>query len=324
MDRSSALRRLGEGTFDLLVIGGGITGAGIAREASLRGFRVALVERRDFASGTSSRSTKLIHGGLRYLRQFSFKLVAEAVHERQLLLRTAPHLVEPMPFLFPVYHGDPDSLVAVGAGLLMYDLFARLEAHHRMLGPSAVLAREPQLRGHDLIGGTLYTDSRTDDARLTLAVLQSAHTYGATIANYAEVDAFERLSNGCISGARLRDSLTGECVGVRARRIVTAVGPWADELRRLDDPHALAILRLTKGIHVTVRAERLPIRQAVVIRSRDRERRMMFAIPRGSYTYLGTMDTVFRRAAGGSRCDARRGGVCASSGECRLPVREPQ
>ncbi len=144
MDRSSALRRLGEGTFDLLVIRGGITGAGIAREASLRGFRVALVERRDFASGTSSRSTKLIHGGVRYLRQFGFKLVAEAVRERQLLLRTPPHLVEPIPFLFPVYRGDPDSLVTVGAGPLMYDLFARLEAHHRMLGHSAVLAREPQ------------------------------------------------------------------------------------------------------------------------------------------------------------------------------------
>ena len=243
--------------------------------------------------GTSSRSTKLIHGGLWYLKQLGFKLVAEAVRERQLLLRMAPHLVEPLPFLFPVYRGDPDSLLALRAGLLAYDLFSRFEAHHRVLDVSAVLAREPDVRRADLVGGALYTDSRTDDARLTLAVLQSAHDHGATVANYIGVDAFVHRVDGPVSGVRVRDALSRESFEVRTRHIIAAVGPWADALRRVDDASAPSILRVTRGIHVSVPATRLAVHQAVVIRSYDRERRMMFAIPRGAYTYLGTTDTDF-------------------------------
>jgi glycerol-3-phosphate dehydrogenase len=296
MDRARTLRELETLTYDLLVIGGGITGAGVAREASLRGFRVALVEAHDFASGTSSRSTKLIHGGLRYLKQFDFKLVAEAVQERQFLLRMAPHLVEATPFLFPVYRGDPDSLFALRIGLLVYDVFARLKAAvpHQMLTPQAVLARQPGLRAAGLVGGALYTDSETDDARLTLAVLESAWRHCAAVANYLEVEEFLRQADGHITGARVHDTLTGQRLEVRARRILAAAGPWADAIRRLDDPSAAPILRPTKGVHLTVTRDRLPLRFAVVLRSRDRERRMMFAIPRGSYTYLGTTDTDFQ------------------------------
>jgi glycerol-3-phosphate dehydrogenase len=295
MDRTRTLGELEAGKYDLLVIGGGITGAGVAREASLRGFRTALVEAHDFASGTSSRSTKLIHGGLRYLKQFDFKLVAEAVQERQLLLRMAPHLVEATPFLFPVYRGDPDSLLALRVGLMVYDVFAGLRAAvpHQILAPEAVLDYQPELRTSDLLGGALYTDSETDDARLTLAVLESASQHGAAIANYLEVEEFLRQANGRLAGARVRDTLTGQPFEVRARRILAAAGPWADAIRRLDDPSATPILRLTKGVHLTVAHDRLPLRLAVVMRSTDRERRMMFAIPRGSYTYLGTTDTDF-------------------------------
>jgi glycerol-3-phosphate dehydrogenase len=295
MDRGRALRELANNTFDLLVIGGGITGAGVAREASLRGFRVALVEQNDFGSGTSSRSTKLIHGGLRYLKQLDFGLVAEAVRERQLLLGTAPHLVEATAFLFPVYRGDPDSLIALRAGLLAYDLFARLQAPvpHRMLAVGDVLSREPYLRASDLVGGAVYTDSRTDDGRLTLAVLRSAVQFGAMVANYAGVEAFLRRRDGCVAGAVVVDSLSGERLEVRASRVLVAAGPWADQLRRLDDPAAPPILRLTKGAHLAVPAARVPLRHAVVIRGRDRERRMMFAIPHGQFTYVGTTDTDY-------------------------------
>lgn len=295
MDRTRSLGALTEGTYDLLVVGGGVTGAGVAREASLRGFRVALVEQGDFASGTSSRSTKLIHGGLRYLKQFDFKLVAEAVQERQMLLQMAPHLVGATRFVFPVYRGDPDSLLALRMGLLVYDLFARLQAAvpHRILGPRALRGYEPGLRDRDLVGGAVYTDSRTDDARLTLAVLESATGYGAAVANYAGLEGFLRLADGRLAGARVHDQLSGHRLEVRAKRVLAAVGPWADAVRRLDDPAAPSILRLTKGVHLTVAQDRLPLSNAVVMRGPDRDKRMMFAIPRGSFTYLGTTDTDF-------------------------------
>ena len=295
MDRAQSVRALADERFDLLVIGGGITGAGVAREASLRGFKVALAEQADFASGTSSRSTRLIHGGLRYLKQLDFGLVAEAVRERQLLLNVAPHLVEAMPFLFPVYRGDPDGLLALRAGLTLYDLFARLQASvpHRMLNARGVLQRQPELRRDGLLGGAIYTDSRTDDGRLTLAVVQSAHAAGASVANYVAADAFLHAQDGRAMGAHVTDTLTGEQFEVRATRVLCAAGPWADELRRLDEPATPPVLRLTRGVHLCVPSERLALTHAVVMRSDDAERRMMFAIPRGSFTYLGTTDTDY-------------------------------
>lgn len=291
MNRPMMLKEMASGTFDLLVIGGGITGAGVAREASLRGLRVALVEQNDFAFGTSSRSTKLIHGGLRYLKQFDFKLVREAVEERQLLLEMAPHLVKATPFVFPVYRGDEDGLLKLRAGLVFYDLFARMRAAvpHRIYKPAGLLEQEPGLRTDGLTGGAVYTDGRTNDGRLTLAVIQSAIDHGAVVANYANVTSFLYAPEGRLAGVCVEDTITGHSFEVKAARILAAAGPWADAIRRLDDPDAKPLLRLTKGVHLTVPHERLPLQNAVVMRGRDQ--RMMFAVPSGDYSYIGTTDT---------------------------------
>lgn len=290
--RDAMLRRLETEPFDLLVIGGGITGAGIAREAALRGLAVALVEQDDFGSGTSSRSTKLIHGGLRYLRQFEFHLVREAVRERELLLRMAPHLVEPLEFLFPVFSGDPDSLPMLHLAVAAYDLLAGrgAAARHRMLDRAAVAAEEPLLRRAGLRGGAIYQDARTDDARLTLLVLADAAAHGAAAANYLRA---ARLiaERGRIRGVLAQDGIGGGAFEIRARQVVAAAGPWADGLRRQEDAQAKPMLECTKGVHLAVARERLPIQRAVVMRGADG--RIMFAVPRGAATYVGTTDTRY-------------------------------
>lgn len=293
MTSRATLQQFSDGTFDLLVVGGGITGSGVAREASLRGLRVALVEARDFASGTSSRSTKLIHGGLRYLKNMDFRLVREAVQERMRMLEMAPHLVKVLPFLFPVYQGDPDSLLMLRAGLTLYDWFAGKgnPIPHRIHGPGALLSREPMLGSTDLNGGAEYCDAATNDARLTWEVVQSAMALGATVANYMAVDGFLYDANHQVVGAQLVDQLTGERGEVRAKRVVAAGGPWADAIRRLEEPGAPELLRLTKGVHLTLPSEKLPIQSAVVMRGADS--RMMFAVPAGEFTYVGTTDTDF-------------------------------
>ncbi|MGH2499818.1 MAG: FAD-dependent oxidoreductase [Candidatus Limnocylindria bacterium] len=285
------LERLADEPLDLLVIGGGITGAGVAREAALRGLRVGLVERADFAAGTSSRSTKLIHGGLRYLRNRELGFVRESVRERERLMRMAPHLVRPLPFVFPVYAGDPDPLWKVRVGLALYDRFAGHEkriprAIHRADGLREI---EPLLASEGLRGGAVYGDSITDDARLVLAVVRSAGELGALAANYAAVIGFERDARGRSRAAIVRDEIAGAEIAVRAGLFLNATGPWADRVRHLADPGLPRLLRLTKGVHIAVRRERLPVGQAVVLRARDG--RIVFAIPSGAYTYVGTTDT---------------------------------
>lgn len=291
--RRERLRALSQETFDLTVIGGGITGAGVAREAALRGLRCALVERRDFGYGASSRSTKLIHGGLRYLRQRDFKLVAEAVRERQRLLALAPHLVKALTFAFPVYRGDPDGLMLLRLGLTLYDAFAQGggAARHRAFSAGGLLAREPMLERRGLVGGATYSDCRTDDARLTLEVVQAAAEAGAVVANYAEVVALPHDRAGRLGGVIVRDALSGDEFRVAGARVLAAAGPWADGLRRLDGPEAEPMLRLTRGVHLCVAWERLPLRHAVVMRGRDG--RLMFAVPTPGHTYMGTTDTEF-------------------------------
>lgn len=291
MNRSDMIRRLASEPFDLLVIGGGITGAGVAREAALRGLKVGLVEANDFAYATSSRSTKLIHGGLRYLKNMEFRLVRESVVERQRLLAMAPHLVKATPFLFPVYEGDPDPLWMLNIGLTFYDIFAGSTnpIPHQMLKPGALREREPYLRADQLKGGAIYADSRTDDGRLTLEVIQSAVAHGATVANYVKLTAFRKDGDGRIVGATVQDQLSGDTFEIQASRVVAAAGPWADAVRRLDDPAAPTLLRLTKGVHLVVPHSRLPIQHAVVMRGRDG--RMMFAVPSGNCSYIGTTDT---------------------------------
>ncbi|MFZ5827105.1 MAG: FAD-dependent oxidoreductase [Bacillota bacterium] len=291
MNRTEMIHRLSTERFDLLVIGGGITGSGVAREAALRGLKVGLVEANDFAWATSSRSTKLIHGGLRYLKNMEFRLVRESVEERQRLLAMAPHLVKATPFLFPVYKGDPDPLWMLHIGLTFYDWFAGKTnpIPHKMLKPGTLREREPWLRSEGLKGGAVYADSRTDDGRLTLEVVQSAVNHGAAVANYLAVTRFVKDANGQITGATVKDQLTGDSFDIAAGRIMAAAGPWADAVRRLDDPNAPELLRLTKGIHLVVPHDRLPIEHAVVMRGRDA--RMMFAVPSGNCTYIGTTDT---------------------------------
>ena len=293
MQRDQMLRHLANETFDLLVIGGGITGVGVAREAARRGIRTALVEMQDFAWGTSSRSTKLIHGGLRYLRNFEFGLVRESVVERQRLLRMAPHLVHPLPFVFPVYTGDPDPLWMLKIGLMMYDWFSGkgTQIPHRMARGKAVMQWEPLLKQEGLVGAGIYQDCATDDARLTIEVLQSAVQWGAVAANYAVVTALRHDRSGKLEAVEVEDTLTRQRFAIRANRVLSACGPWADTVRRMDDPSAPSLLRLTKGVHITVPRDRLPLTNAVTMRGTDG--RIMFAIPSGAFTYLGTTDTDY-------------------------------
>jgi glycerol-3-phosphate dehydrogenase len=288
--RHAAFVALGDESFDVLVIGGGINGAGIARDAVMRGLRTALVERGDFASGTSSRSSKLIHGGLRYLRQGHLRLVVQAVRERERLRRLAPHLVRPQEFLYPLYRGDPVGIVALAAGLWAYDLLAGLwrGPRHRMLRPRAVAAAEPALRRDGLRGAGLYLDCRTDDARLVLETLMSAAREGATVLSYAEVTALVK-EGGRIVGARVSDRLGGGEAVVRARVVVNAAGPWVDRVRALDGP-TTPRLRLTKGVHVVVPRARVGNRAALVLHA-VADGRVMFVIPWGPHDLVGTTDT---------------------------------
>jgi glycine/D-amino acid oxidase-like deaminating enzyme len=281
--RQEAFDALSAEPFDLLVIGGGINGAGIARDAAMRGLRTALVEGADFASGTSSRSSKLIHGGLRYLEQGNVRLVLEAVRERERLRRLAPHLVRPQEFVFPVYRDGPLARWKLAAGLWAYDLLAGFWGvrRHRMLGVRAVRAAEPTLREDGLRGAGVYFDYRTDDARLVLETALAAAREGATIVSYAQVVGLLK-DGGRITGARIADRLGGHGQAiVRARVVVNATGPWVDHVASLDESGP-SRLRLTKGVHVVVPRARVGNRAAIVLHA-VADRRVMFVIrPRSS------------------------------------------
>ena len=293
--RVAALESMAAEPVDVLVIGGGITGAGIARDAALRGFRTALVDKGDFGGGTSSHSSRLIHGGIRYLEQLDFGLVFEASHERHVLLRIAPHLVRPLPFLFPVYRGARVPGWKLVAGMWLYDLLAafRNVRLHRWLGRKAVLRLEPGLRERALRGAALYYDAQTDDARLVIATVRSAAQAGALVANYAAATSLVK-PDGRARGATVRDVFSGHPYTVRALVVVNAAGPWVDELRRLDEPATEPLLRLTKGAHVAVPQRRLGHTHAVTLTS-PIDGRVMFVLPWGGadpdLSYIGTTDT---------------------------------
>jgi glycerol-3-phosphate dehydrogenase len=276
---------------DLLVIGGGINGAGIARDAAMRGLRTILVEQNDLASGTSSRSSRLIHGGLRYLEQGEFGLVMEANRERRTLRRIAPHLVWPLPFVFPVHRGDRITRWRLAAAMMLYDVLAlfRNVRPHRLLGKRGMLEAEPMLRDRGLLGGARYYDAQCDDARLVIATARSAIYHGALVANYVAVTGLERTA-GRVVGAQLEDRLTGERGVVRASVVVNASGPWADRVRRLEDAGAAPLLQPTKGIHVVVDRARVDHRDAIAFTS-PIDGRVMFVLPWGNLSYIGTTDT---------------------------------
>lgn len=310
--------------FDLLVIGGGIVGCGVARDAALRGLKVALVEKGDFASGTSSRSSRLVHGGVRYLEHGHLHLVFESSRERRRLLRLAPHLVRPLSFTWPVYEGARVAQWKLLAGLTLYDALAlfRNVGNHRRLTREAVIAREPALTTLGLVGGATYWDAATDDARLTLANALGAAAAGATVLNYAEVTELVR-GTGRATGAIVRDRVSGREVTVRARCLVSAAGPWTDALQRLEGPgapDALAPARATAprgvdsdggesddepgvaashailgsaGTHITVARERVGNASAITLVA-PQDGRVMFVLPAGEHAIIGTTETPAR------------------------------
>ena len=296
LPRDERLRALASQPFDVLIIGGGVTGAGAARDAALRGLKVALVEREDFASGTSSRSSRLIHGGLRYLEHGHLGLVFESSIERQRLLRLAPHLVRPLAFIWPVYTGARVPRWKLNAGLMLYDalsLFRNVKGYQR-LNTRQVHDAEPGLRTDNLKGGARYYDAATDDARLTLANAVGASEAGAIVLNHASVRGLV-LEEGQAQGAVVVDHLTGREITVRARAIVNATGPWSDEIRKLDAPtgQAAPTVRGSKGVHIAVPRERLGNRDALTLLS-PKDGRVMFILPSESFTIIGTTETSTR------------------------------
>ena len=282
-----------QGPFDVLVVGGGITGAGVARDAARRGLRVLLVEQSDVASGTSSRSSKLVHGGLRYLEQGELSLVFEAVAERRILLDIAPHLVRPMPFLLPVFSDSRRGMFTINIGMWLYDglsLF-RSPKLHKSLSQKRVRAAEPELRHDGLKGAQVYYDCATDDARLTLETVLDAVRHGATVLTHTRVERWI-TEGGRVMGCALKDQLTGEETEVSASVAVNATGPWSDTVRgqgaAVSDPR----MRPTKGVHIVVNASRLKLSHAVCCMHPD-DGRVFFTIPWGDQTYIGTTDTDF-------------------------------
>jgi len=283
--------RLKSEVFDLVIIGGGITGAGIALDAASRGMKVALLEKGDFASGTSSKSTKLIHGGLRYLKQLELGLVREVGSERAIVHRMAPHLVVAEKMLLPLIKGGTYGALSTSFGLWLYDALANVrgEDRRKMLDKKAVLDMEPLLAKEALLGGGYYAEYRTDDARLTLETLKTAAQFGATLLNYAQVESL--LYTDRVIGARCKDLPGGEIFDVEGLCVVNAAGPWVDHLRIKDNSLYDKRLFLSKGVHIVVPRERLPIRQAAYFDTPDG--RMIFAIPRHRVTYIGTTDSPY-------------------------------
>ena len=304
LSRSHQLARLRSDIFDVAIVGAGINGAAIARDAAMRGLRVALVDRGDFAGATSSHSSKLIHGGLRYLPQGQLRLVREALRERERLRRvTAPHLVHPIRFLFPCYRGHKPGRFALWAGLVVYDLLARTPSsqRHRRLSASDLREHEPALAMNGLAGGALYYDCWGDDARITWENAFDAAIHGAAILNYCRIEGFSRTGSR-ITAASGRDLIRGETFELRAQSFVNATGPWLDDLRRIDQPDAISSVRLTKGVHLIVNAQRLQVRDSLVLGGGTN--RIVFVMPHDGWVMIGTTDTDFDGGREDLRADA--------------------
>ncbi|MGB8652313.1 MAG: glycerol-3-phosphate dehydrogenase/oxidase [Mycobacteriales bacterium] len=300
LTRSAELASAAGEEIDVLVVGMGATGAGVALDAASRGLRVLVVDKGDLASGTSSKSSKLVHGGLRYLENYEFGLVREGVVERQLLLKLAPHLVRPMDFLYPVWP-DTAKRRLLGLGLTTYDVFALASLagrggatrRHEKVSAEQAVALAPALADSGLAYSYLYGDCATDDARLVLAVVQAARRFGALVVTHAEVTGLT-TEEGRVVGAQVEDRLGGEVVHVRARHVVNATGVWVDHLQGLEEPGRRPVVQPSKGVHVVVPRERLPLLDAsVLLPSKQGDGRSMFAIPWGRQTILGTTDTPY-------------------------------
>ncbi|MFD2563032.1 glycerol kinase GlpK [Aquimarina rubra] len=293
LDRERQLQRVQTTKYDLIIIGGGVTGAGIALDAASRGLKVCLVEKNDFASGTSNKSTKLIHGGLRYLKQMEIALVKESGSERAMVHKLAPHLVVPEKMLLPLIEGGTYGKMMTAIGLKVYDFLANVEGDdkRKMLSVEETASKEPLLNKKGLTGGGYYAEYRTDDARLTIELLKKAASYGADIINYCEMTSFNYDDEGKIRSLECLDHNLKKRFVIKSRNYVSAAGPWVDLLREKDDSMNSKHLHLTKGVHIVFSRERFPLTQSIYFDVPDG--RMIFAIPRGRATYVGTTDTNY-------------------------------
>jgi len=293
LNRPQIISKLQNETFDLAIIGGGITGAGIALDAASRGMKVGLIDKNDFASGTSSRSTKLIHGGLRYLKQFEIALVREVGRERTIVHQLAPHLVTSEKMLLPITSDGTFGRFTTSIGLMVYDVLAGVERvdQRKMLSKEETLLIEPLLDHETVEGSGLYAEYRTDDARLTIETIKTAVGFGAICLNYIKAEDFLYDENGMVSGIKCFDVLSNLKFSINSKIVVSAAGPWVDKIRdinrSLDEKH----LFLSKGVHIVVSHQRFPLNQPVYFDVSDG--RMIFAIPRGKATYIGTTDTPY-------------------------------
>ncbi|MBF7018818.1 glycerol-3-phosphate dehydrogenase/oxidase [Staphylococcus sp. 18_1_E_LY] len=294
LKREQVKKNLKEDNYDVVIIGGGITGAGIALDASNRGMKVALVEMQDFAQGTSSRSTKLVHGGLRYLKQLQVGVVAETGRERAIVYENGPHVTTPERMLLPMHKGGSMGKFTTAIGLTMYDRLAGVKKAERktMLNKKQTLEKEPLVKKDGLKGGGSYVEYRTDDARLTIEVMKRAEEKGATIINHTKSVHFTYDNNEKVNGIHVEDQLDGETYAIKAKKVINASGPWVDEVRSGDYARNNKQLRLTKGIHVVIDQSKFPLGQAVYFDT-EKDGRMIFAIPREGKAYVGTTDTFY-------------------------------
>jgi glycerol-3-phosphate dehydrogenase len=291
--RQENFEKIKENQFDLLIVGGGINGAGVAREAALRGMKVALIEEKDFASGTSSKSSKLIHGGIRYLENLEFKLVFEALSERQKLFSMAPNLVHPLRFTLPLYKGGRFGMLELGMGMFLYDALSLFEAPEgfERLSPDEVGNEFPSIKQKDLLGAYTYSDAYMDDDRLVIETLRSANDLGAIILNYVSAQQPIYDKNGKIMGFICEDKIQKNTHQIFAKHIISTVGPWTDIFGKLVDKNWQLCMRPTKGVHLTFDKKRIPLKNAVVMAA---EERIVFAIPRHEMVIIGTTDTDFK------------------------------
>ena len=291
-NRNDIIHTLKNDTFDLIVIGGGITGAGIVLDATSRGVKTALVEMQDFAAGTSSRSTKLVHGGLRYLKQFEVGMVAEVGKERAIVYENGPHVTTPEWMLLPMHKGGTFGKFSTSIGLRVYDFLAGVKRseHRRMLNVQETIHKAPLVKKEGLKGGGYYVEYRTDDARLTIEVMKEAAARGAAPINYTKVENLI-YENGKVTGVQVSDQITGEKYEIKAAKVVNAAGPWVDTIREKDGSKKGKTLQMTKGVHVVIDQSRFPLKQAVYFDTPDG--RMVFAIPRSGKAYVGTTDTFY-------------------------------
>lgn len=291
-ERTQYLQMMDGELYDVVVIGGGITGAGVALDAVTRGLKVALVEMQDFAEGTSSRSTKLVHGGLRYLKQAQIKEVAELGRERAIVYENAPHVTTPLWMLLPFYTDGTFQKTTTALGLTLYDYLAGVKRTERrtMLTKEEVLTRVPNLKRDGLLGGGMYVEYRTDDARLTMEVLKAAAVRGVHAVNYAKAVAIDE-KNVAFTAVTIEDRLYEQTYTLKTKRVINAAGPWVDDVRTLVEHVEGKHLVLTKGVHIVIDAQHFPLQQPVYFDHNDG--RMIFAIPRAGKVYVGTTDTFY-------------------------------